>query len=420
MPDDSYLDRYLYQIQFTPSRPNYTIDSGHPSGHEIRRQAQVLGDQNAYHTDVWYPGFESYVATETEARANHLPHHAPFPAYKLPDVLVAGKRQTSEDDPQDVLQLAAGAEAKGAMSDSCGSECNPLMEVYELPAYTDYAGTLKVSSSVSESHQPFSSAQDIQHKSKRSSLLPDFGYLRPWVTSTILVSASTQQVEDVDDLIHLSRFIIAGGNPLPVSTPSAAPPEEDSEYLAKLIDVGHAPISPPSASTSLSSPSSEWSAPSLSPTQTSTTSSPAPCSPTTPAGLPKIIARSIVATAPAGSPPLPPKPPEYLALQHRDVMISHAHGSDFCDLSGAREVFTGSTEAFPRPLPPKPKQYRPRACRSPIDYEARVEAKYYRGVSQRLRSLPERSRRVDEEGEVLHVVCQDVPGWVYSGLGGGT
>jgi len=122
MPGNSYLDHYLYQIQLTPSRPGYTIDSGHPSGYEIRRQAQLLGDQHAYHTDVWYPAFESYVTTETEARANCLPHHAPFPDYEVPDVLVAGKRQTFEDDSQDILQPAAGAEAKVAMPDSRGGE----------------------------------------------------------------------------------------------------------------------------------------------------------------------------------------------------------------------------------------------------------------------------------------------------------
>jgi hypothetical protein len=148
-----YIDHYLYEYRPTPSRSDYTVKSNYSSDHEIRRQVQVLGDQHAYHTDVWYPGLESYVTTETETCANHLPHHASLPDYSLPNVLVTGKRKTSEDDAQ-YIQPTACAKVDVATSELRGNECDPLMEVYELPADTDYVVALEVGTSLSESHPP--------------------------------------------------------------------------------------------------------------------------------------------------------------------------------------------------------------------------------------------------------------------------
>jgi hypothetical protein len=239
MPKQFFLDRYLYQYRLFPSHLD-SSDINHFPGYEIRRQAQVLGDQHAYHTDIWYPGFKSYVTTEIVPRAVHPPHHATLPNHDLRGVLAAGKRQTSDDEPQDILQLAARAEVGVAISELSSSKRDPPMEIYELPADDDYAGSLEVGSCVSESHHPICSGNLVQDKSKRSSLLPDFGYLKPLITSTssFSVQVSTPHVEGVDDFAYLGRYVTTGAPPRPVGPSSGASSEEDFSYVAKLIEVG--------------------------------------------------------------------------------------------------------------------------------------------------------------------------------------
>jgi hypothetical protein len=173
----------------------------------------------------------------------------------------------------------------------------------------------------------------------RSSLLPGFGYLRPWIASTSPVSALTQHVQYVNDLAYLGRYITVDGAPQPVSAPSTFPPEEYFSYLARLIEVEHAPILPPLSRTSSSFSPSESSSPSLSPTQSelSSTFPTVSSSPATPAGSPVIITSAFVTTTPGASPPLPPKPPQYLDLQHQDVPPINPHELDSSESFGAAQ-----------------------------------------------------------------------------------
>lgn len=206
------------------------------------------------------------MTTEIVPRAVHLPHHATLPNHDLRGVLAAGKRQTSDDEPQDILQLAARAEVGVAISELSSSKRDPPMEIYELPADDDYAGSLEAGSCVSAFHHPICSAKFIQDKSKRSSLLPDFGYLKPVITSTssFSVQVSTPHVEGVDDFAYLGRYVTTGALPPPVGPSSGASSEEDFSYVAKLIEVGQTPSS---SRTSSSFPSSRSSIQSLSSTK---------------------------------------------------------------------------------------------------------------------------------------------------------
>ena len=279
---------------------------------------------------------QGYISTETEAHATHRSRHATLPDYRLPDVLIAGKRQTSEDAAQNILQPAANAEYEVAMSEVRGGERDPPMGAYELPADLDYAGTLQMDSSVSGSHQPFYSVHVDQDKSKRSSLLPDFAYLKPLITftSSVSVSLSTPQVEDADDFAYLGQYVATGAHSPPVGTSSAVSYEENFSYVAKLIEVGQAPISRPSSRTSSSFPSSKSSAPSLSSTQseTSTTLSTAASLPNSLVGPSGNIALS---NTPQISPPLRSKPPEYQKSAWQDLTPVPIIDSDLSEVYGA-------------------------------------------------------------------------------------
>lgn len=411
MARNPYIDRYDYHYRLTSCHADHTVDTNHSSGHEIRRQAELLSDQFAYHTGVWCPGFASYMVAEPGTRTVRLPRNVPCSECDLPDVLVAGKRQVSGEAPQDSLQPAANVDIEVRMSENDGSERSSLRELYELSADADHARLLKVVDGDSESPTTSPSTPFVRDKSKHSSLLPNFGYLEPLITSTSPVSDPAPQVENADDFAYIGRYIITRESSLPASAPSSTLPAEDFSYLGKLIEVGYEPALPQSWSPT----SPDLSALSLSSTQldVSLTLSTAP-------SFPIIATGSSIATTttPAAAPPLSPKYGQYLDLQYQNVPPDYSHESYPSESSGAAQTCPcDHMEPGPPPLPPKPEQYRPRTCRSPIDYEASVEAKYHRGVSQRLRARPERLRRYDEEGRTLHVVNQDVPGWTYSSEG---
>lgn len=347
----------------------------------------------------------------TETRANQLPHHATLLSDDLPATLVAGGRQASENNLQDMPQPTASAEIKINVSELGCSERSPLVEVYELPADTGHVGALELDDVVSELYETIPFTATFRDTVKRSSFLTDFGYLKPLITSTFPVSGPVPQVEGFDNTAYLGQYILTGGSLQPVVTPRKPPPEEDFSYLGELMEVARALTSSP-----LPFPASPTSTPSLEPCQSdkppisSTTSS----SPATPASSSVTKVAAPLFIAPDALPPLPPKPPQYQILQHADTPAAHSYTPGASESFGTSQDLSVSTELFPPPLPPKPEQYCLRKCRSPMNYEDCVEAKYYRGISQRQQSRPERFRRYGEQGKVLHVVDRDVPGWTYS------
>lgn len=381
MTGEPCIDCYDHESQLTSSHPKCTVDTTHPLGHGIQHRAELLGDQFACDNDVRYPDFESYVVAKPGTRTAHLPRNVPRYLCDLQDVVIAGKRQVFRKHPQNSFQQASYGDTEIRRFEDDANERSSFMEALELPADADHAGLLEEMDSISESHARYFYTPFVQDTSKRSSLLPDFGYLEPLIRSTSPVSDSAPQVEDANDLAYLGRWIIVHESSVPVSAPSLALPVENSSYLSKFIEVSQEHVAPqPRSPTSRVS-----STPSFSSTQVSPTLSLASFSPIIPM-------RSPIATTatPAAAPPLSPWPRQYLHLQYLNVPTACTHEPYPSESLGTPQIRPFDyMEPSPPPLPPKPEPYRPRPCRDPVDYGASVEANYYRGGSQRLQARPE-------------------------------
>lgn len=398
MPTEPDFDRHLYRYQPHLSDPDQATNLKYSSGDDIRHQARGLGEQYSFQTDVWYPGLQIYQPADTVQCDNPVPNHSILSDHHLPDILIAGKRKTSESDLQDVPQLAADTEVDIPVFEVGGSERIPLMDMYELPTHTDQAATVELEGHVPEPYMKPCANTSQRTKSKRSSLQQEFDHLKAFTTVDSAQSAAAAH----------------------------QPQDEDFGHLRKVIDVGHAPS--PFVSPSSSTPST----PPLLPARSVASTFPSSPSPSTPATSPSIAAATIVVTAPDTPPPVViapetslPLPPKPLAYQMQPAIgygsgfvVSYRSSGDLC--RNEEDVITAVPSPRP-PLPPKPREYRPRF---PINYEADIEAKYRKvsqclrrsqagGVWQEQRRRPRRREDDDEECGVVRVVNPDVPGWTY-------